>query len=132
MHKNTEIVTTSKWPESGTLVWPKAKQPESGDLCDNITEFGVAEGSPELAGWRWSFCHTKQSGIAIQYTRLKLFCFYILLFNGFKSFQATIYEINMYLLLYFIFFKSQCRNTFYCNTKVTWATHVTSWWLMTS
>ncbi len=32
-----------------------------------------------------------------------LFCFYILLFNGFKSFQAKIYEINMYLLLYFIF-----------------------------
>ncbi len=23
---------------------PKAKQPESGDLCGNITEFGVAEG----------------------------------------------------------------------------------------
>ncbi len=29
--------------------------------------------------------------------------FYILLFNGFNSFQATIYDINMYLLLYFIF-----------------------------
>ncbi len=28
----------------------KAKQPESGDLCDNITEFGVVEGSPEPAG----------------------------------------------------------------------------------
>ncbi len=28
----------------------KAKQPESGDLCGNITEFGVAEGSPEPAG----------------------------------------------------------------------------------
>ncbi len=24
----------------------KAKQPESGDLCGNITEFGVAEGDP--------------------------------------------------------------------------------------
>ncbi len=28
----------------------KAKQPESGDLCGNITEFGVVEGSPESAG----------------------------------------------------------------------------------
>ncbi len=28
-------------------IYTKAKQPESGDLCDNITEFGVAEGSPE-------------------------------------------------------------------------------------
>ncbi len=30
----------------------KAKQPESGDLRGNITEFGVAEGSPEPAGQR--------------------------------------------------------------------------------
>ncbi len=59
----------------------KAKQPESGDLCGNITEFGVAEGS---------FRHPKRSDIAILYTRRKLFCFYILLFNGFKSFQAKI------------------------------------------
>ncbi len=72
----------------------KAKQPKSGDLCD----------------------------IAIQYTIRRLFCFYILLFNGFKSFQDKIYEINMYLLLYFIFFKSECRNTSHCNTKVTLAT----------
>ncbi len=28
----------------------KAKQPVSGDLCGNITEFGVAEGSPEPEG----------------------------------------------------------------------------------
>ncbi len=28
----------------------KAKQPESGHLCGNITEFGVVEGSPEPAG----------------------------------------------------------------------------------
>ncbi len=81
----------------------KAKQPESGDLCGDITEFGMAEGSPEPAGWRWSFRHPKRSDIAIQYTRRRLFCFYILLFSGFKSFQANIYEINMYLLLYFIF-----------------------------
>ncbi len=32
------------------------------------------------------------------------FVFYILLFNGFKSFQAKKYEINMYLSLYFMFF----------------------------
>ncbi len=31
----------------------KAKLPESGDLCANITEFGVAEGSPEPAGQVW-------------------------------------------------------------------------------
>ncbi len=43
----------------------KAKQPESGDLCDNITEFGVVEGSPEPAGRRWSFRHPKRSDIAI-------------------------------------------------------------------
>ncbi len=30
----------------------KTKQPESGDLCGNITEFGVVEGSPEPAGQR--------------------------------------------------------------------------------
>ncbi len=28
------------------LVHIKAKQPESSDLCGNITSFGVAEGSP--------------------------------------------------------------------------------------
>ncbi len=28
----------------------KAKQPESGDLCDNITEFGVAEEHLSLQG----------------------------------------------------------------------------------
>ncbi len=81
----------------------KAKQPESGELCGNITEVGVVEGSPEPTGRRWSFGHPKRSDIAIQYTRWRLFCFYILLFNGFKSFQAKIYQINMYLLLYFIF-----------------------------
>ncbi len=64
------------------VVGIKAKQSESSDLCGNITEFGVVEGSPEP-------------------TRRKLFCFYILHFNGFKSFQAKIYEINMYLLLHF-------------------------------
>ncbi len=70
-------------------------------------------------------CHPKRSDIAIQYTSRRLFCFYILLFNGFKSFQA---EINMYLLLYFILFKSQCRNTSHCNTKVTWATLMQFMW----
>ncbi len=74
----------------------KAKQPESGDLCGNITEFGVAEGDPSAPP-------PNQSDIALQYTRRRLFCFYILQFNGFKSFQAKIYEINMYLLLYFFF-----------------------------
>ncbi len=81
----------------------KAKQPESGDLCGNIIEFGVAEGSPEPTGRRWSFHHPKQSDIAIQISRRKLFCFYILLFNDFISFSAKVYEINIYLLLYLSF-----------------------------
>ncbi len=69
----------------------KEKQPESGHLCGNITEFGVAEG------------HPKRSDIAIQISRRKLFCFYILLFNDFISFSAKVYQINMYLLLYLSF-----------------------------
>ncbi len=77
--------------------------PESGDLCGNITEFGVAEGSPKPAWWRWSFRHAKFSDIAIQFSRRKLFCFYILLFNDFISFSAKVYEINMCLLLYLSF-----------------------------
>ncbi len=28
----------------------KAKQPESGNLCGDITEFGVVEGPPKPAG----------------------------------------------------------------------------------
>ncbi len=35
-----------------TYVHIKAKLPESGDLCGNIIEFGVAEGSPEPTGQR--------------------------------------------------------------------------------
>ncbi len=50
--------------------------------CGNMTEFGMAED------------HRAQ--------RHMLFCFYILLFNVFMSFQAKIYEIKMCLLLYFI------------------------------
>ncbi len=75
----------------------KAKQPESGDLCGNITEFGVAE--EHLSPLGEGDLRPPQ----MKYTRLRLFCFCILLFNGFKSFQAKIYEINMYLLLNFIF-----------------------------
>ncbi len=113
----------------------KAKQPESGNLCGNITEFGVAEGSPELAGWRWSFRQPKRSDIAIQYTRRRLFSFYILLFNGFKSFQAKTYEINMYLLLYFIFLNHSVgihpTATQKSHEQHSNAIHVTSWRLMT-
>ncbi len=48
------------------------KLPESGVLCDNITEFGVAEDhlSPP----------PKQSDIATQHTRQRLFCVYAMLF----------------------------------------------------
>ncbi len=119
-----------------TLCNIKAKQPESGDLCGNITEFRMAEGSPEPAGWRWSFCHPKRSDIAIQYARLMLFCFYILLFNGFKSFQAKIYEINMYLLLYFIFLNHSVgihpTATQKSHEQHSNAIYVMSWWFMMS
>ncbi len=67
------------------------KLPESGDLCGNIIEFGVA------------FRHPKRSDIAIQISKRRLFCFYILLFNDFMSFSAKVCEINMYLLLYLSF-----------------------------
>ncbi len=89
----------------------KAKQPESGDLCGNITEFEVVEGDPS----------TTPSEVILPYSTPDEGCFYcyILLFNRSKSFQAKIYEINMYLLLYFFFFNPQCRNTSHCNTKVT-------------
>ncbi len=32
------------------MKYTKAKQPESGHLCGNITEFGEVEGSPEPTG----------------------------------------------------------------------------------
>ncbi len=33
------------------------KLPESGDLCSNITEFGVLEGDPPPPQTKW-YCHT--------------------------------------------------------------------------
>ncbi len=97
-------------------------------------------------GWRrntWAhraklICsHPKRSDIAIQYTRWRLFCFYILLFNGFKSFQAKIYEINMYLLLCYIFLNHSVGIHHPTATQMSHeqhsnAIHVTSWWLMMS
>ncbi len=93
-------------------------------------------------GWRkntWArrvklICHhAKQSDIAIQYTRRRLFCFYILLFNGFKSFQA---DINMYLLLYFIFVNHRVGihpiATQNSHEQHSNAIYVMSWWLMIS
>ncbi len=61
-------------------------------LCGNINEFGVVKDhlGPQCE------CDpppTKQCVITIQHTEQR-FCFYIL-FNG--------YEINAYLLMYFIF-----------------------------
>ncbi len=54
------------------------KLPESGVLCDNITEFGVGR-------FTWArrvkviFRHPKQSNIATQHTR-RQFCVYAMLF----------------------------------------------------
>ncbi len=76
------------------LVCIITKLPDSGDLCGNITEFGVVEDDPPPP---------KQSDIAIQISRGRVYCFYILLFNDFMSFSAKVYEINMYLLLYLSF-----------------------------
>ncbi len=93
--------------------YTKAKQPESGDLYGNITPSEVI--------------------LPLQYTKRRLFCFYILLFNGFQSFQA---EINMYLLLYFIFFKHSIgihpTATQKSHEQHSNAIHVMSWWLMMS
>ncbi len=111
------------------LVWYLiTKLHESGDLCGNIIEFGVAT---------VIHCQLKRSDIAIQHARWRWFCFYILLFNGYMSFQDKISKIRMYLFLYlllylllylslylllysllylllylllYFFFKSQCSN----------------------
>ncbi len=72
---------------------------ESGDLCGNITEFGMTEWSLALV----IHLHPKLSDIAIQISKQRLFCFHILLFNDFMSFSAKVYEINMYLFLYLSF-----------------------------
>ncbi len=70
------------------------KLPESGDLCGNITEFGVVEGDPLPPQTKW-YCHTDLQ------TKVVLFVF--LLFNDFVISSYGIYEINMYLLLYLSF-----------------------------
>ncbi len=90
----------------------KAKQPESGDQCCNITEFGVAEGDPSATPNKVILPYsTPDEGCYVFIS----YCLMVL-----KSFQAKIYELNMHLL-HFIFL-NQCRNTSHCNTKVTWPT----------
>ncbi len=78
----------------------KTNLSESGVLCGNTAVFGLAQDDMSLQGEsdlplpRWS-------NIAIKYTRQRLFCFYILLFNGLLHFKLRhIYEKNMCLLLY--------------------------------
>ncbi len=70
------------------------KLPEFGDLCGNITEFGVAEGfylssqgeaDPPPSQTKW-YCHTD-----LQMKVVKMF--YILLFNDFMSFPAKVLGI---------------------------------------
>ncbi len=53
--------------------------------------------------WNVMHRHPKQIDIAILISRWRLFCYYILLFNDFMSFQDNVYQINMYLLLYLSF-----------------------------
>ncbi len=76
------------------------KLPDIGDLCGNISEFGVGE----------DHLSHKQSDLAIQYTRRRLFCFHILLFNGFIIFYSKTYKINMHCYCIYLL-KSQCGNT---------------------
>ncbi len=60
------------------------KLPKSGDVRGNITDFGKV-----------IHCHLKQSDIAIQISRRRLFCFYILLFNDILChFQLTYMRYN--------------------------------------
>ncbi len=54
------------------------KLPESGDLCGNITEFGVAEGDPSPPQTKWYYHRDRQTNVV-------LYCFYILLFNAISS-----------------------------------------------
>ncbi len=79
------------------------KLPESGDLFGNITKFGVAEGSSESCGLRWSTATQTELILPYRSPDERLFCFYILLFNDFMLFPANIYEINMYLSKYLSF-----------------------------
>ncbi len=92
----------------------KAKQPESGDLCGDITEFGWRKDhlSPQGEGDRSTTPHE----VILPYSTPDegMFCIYILLF---KLFQAKIYEINDVFITVFYYFKSQCRNTCHYNTK---------------
>ncbi len=55
------------------------KLPESDVLCDNITEFGVAEDHMSQQD-SCDLPHPKQSDIATQHTRRRLFCVYAMLF----------------------------------------------------
>ncbi len=72
----------------------KAKQPESGDLCGNITEFGVAEGDPSAT----------TNEVILPYESCFVFISYcLMILYHFISFSAKVYEINMYLLLYLSF-----------------------------
>ncbi len=72
---------------SSSISYYITKQPESSVLCGNTLSL------------KWV---TEQSDIAIMKTRQRLFCFYILLFNGFISFQAQIWY-KYVLITYFIF-----------------------------
>ncbi len=67
------------------------KLPESGGLCGNITEFGVAEGSPEPVGWSWSTATPNEVILPYKSPDEGCFVFYILLFNDFMSFPAKVY-----------------------------------------
>ncbi len=93
----------------------KRSSSSSNKSCMNASDFGqfsslwlkhpkwptqiMGDIITKLAEYAGLHHHPKQSDIAIQHTRWRLFCFYILLFNSFMSFEAKIYNINMYLFL---------------------------------
>ncbi len=63
--------------------YPKAKQPEYGDLYDVITHCGVGrntKGRDQRSKPQVFLCHSTRGDNIIQITRQRMFCFYIPLF----------------------------------------------------
>ncbi len=96
--------------QSRYYVYLMTKLPESGDLCGNITEFGVAEGDPPSPQMKL-YCHTD-----IQ-TKIVLFLYPT--FYDFMSSPSKVYEIKrIYYFNLSRLYKLKCRNTPNCTTML--------------
>ncbi len=75
-----------------------------GDLCGNITEFGVVEGSSHLSPQVEGDPLSLQT-VTLPYRSPDKGCFVFISYclNNFMLFPAKLYEINVYLLLYLSF-----------------------------